>query len=498
MDPVFLAQSRLRRRKYDECIAMCTDILNENPYDQAVWYLKAQALTEKNYVDDTEMEDEGAGDMLLDEHGISQAPRPGTSLRRPESSSSQQMRPVSSSGRPVTGFARPGTSSRPTTGADLERVLTGQRVGTAASRPVTSGGRLVRLGTASMLMEPGGPFINVDKLDLRKYATRPALAKVLCDYILYHDHNPKKALELCALATVHAEYKDWWWKARLGKCYYQLGLLRDAEKQFKSAIKQCPMLETYHELAKVHIKMDQPAVVLDLYMRAMEKFPLDAGLVIGVARIQEMLGKEEQALEFYKKALRLDNSNVECVACLASFYFYSDQPEVAMRYFRRLLQMGVNNTEIWNNLALCTFYASQYDMTLNCFDRAFQFADDSNMADVWYNVGQAAIGVGDLGLAYQAFKISISCDNSHSESYSNLGVLELRKNNLDQARSNFLQAIQLNPFIFEPVFNAALLAYKLGEFQESYQLVEKALGIFPEHSESKELMRLLREHFSHH
>ena len=84
----------------------------------------------------------------------------------------------------------------------------------------------------------------------------------------------------------------------------------------------------------------------------------------------------------------------------------------------------------------------------SCFDRAFQFADDSNMADVWYNLGQvrtvflvnrslsyalqAAIGVGDLGLAYQAFKISISCDNCHAESYCNLGVLELRKHNVEQ------------------------------------------------------------------
>jgi len=495
---VFLAQSKLRRRKFDDCIAICTDILNENPYDQAVWYLKAQALTEKNYVDDLEMDEEGAGDILMDENAISEAPRPGTSLRRPETGSTHQMRPVSSSGRPMTGFARPGTSNRPGTGAvDVERVLTGQRAGTAA-RPVTSGGRLVRLGTASMLTEPGGPFINVDKLDLRKYATRPALAKVLCDYILYHDHNPRKALELAALATVHAEYKDWWWKARLGKCYFQLGLLRDAQKQFNSAIKQCPMVETYHELAKVHVKLDQPGVVLDNYMRSIEKFPTDVSLVIGAARIYEMLGREEQALEFYKKALKLDNSNVECVACLASYHFYTDQPEIAMRYYRRLLQMGVNNSEIWNNLALCTFYASQYDMTLSCFDRAFQFADDSNMADVWYNLGQAAIGVGDLGLAYQAFKISISCDNCHAESYCNLGVLELRKHNVEQARSNFLHSIQLNPHVFEPVFNAALLAYKLGEFQESYQLVEKSLDIFPGHAESAELMRLLQDHFSHH
>lgn len=40
---------------------------------------------------------------------------------------------------------------------------------------------------------------------------------------------------------------------------------------------------------------------------------------------------------------------------------------------------------------------------------------------------QVAIGVGDLGLAYQAFKIAISVDPNHAESYNNIGVLELRK-----------------------------------------------------------------------
>lgn len=46
-------------------------------------------------------------------------------------------------------------------------------------RPVTTAsGRHVRLGTASMLTEPGGPFIDVSKLNLAKYANRPALAKV--------------------------------------------------------------------------------------------------------------------------------------------------------------------------------------------------------------------------------------------------------------------------------------------------------------------------------
>ena len=74
---------------------------------------------------------------------------------------------------------------------------------------------------------------------------------MLCDYILYHDHNPKKGLELAALATVSNDYQDWWWKARLGKSYYQLGLYRDAEKQFQSSLKNVEMVSTTLELCKV-------------------------------------------------------------------------------------------------------------------------------------------------------------------------------------------------------------------------------------------------------
>ena len=137
------------------------------------------------------------------------------------------------------------------------------------------------------------------------------------------------------------------------------------------------------------------------------------------------------------QVLFFDSTNIEAIACLASQHFYTDQPEIALRYYRRLLQMGVNNAELWANLGLCCFYSSQYDMCLGCFDQALQLADDSALGDIWYNVGQVAIGIGDPALAYQCLKIAVSVCPSHAESYNNLGVLEYRKGNDDQARSFF-------------------------------------------------------------
>ena len=150
-----------------------------------------------------------------------------------------------------------------------------------------------------------------------------------------------------------------------------------------------------------------------------EKFTCEPRLLLGLARIYDMLNDPETAITYYKKVLVLDASSVEAIACLGAHFFYSDQvsfcfsctrvqvnrmcivwlfpsnnnshlfvtppsqPEMSIRYYRRLLQMGVNNTEVWNNVGLCCFYSSQYDMALGCFDRALSLADDEAMADVW-------------------------------------------------------------------------------------------------------------------
>lgn len=71
-------------------------------------------------------------------------------------------------------------------------------------------------------------------------------------------------------------------------------------------------------------------------------------------------------------------------------------------------------------------------MTLSCFDRALRFADDTIMPDVWYNIGQIAIAIGDMAQAYQSFKVALSIDSNHAECHCNLGVLELRKGAIDK------------------------------------------------------------------
>lgn len=625
LDPVYYALHLLRTRKLDASIAVAANHLNrvgsdlsasassavhrQNPsrvLDEQMWYIQTKAMVLNSWYDDVELEGDGFGDDLETDHVVTRstaAQNPKTSLRAQQltaggdrigsrmatagnSRGGTALSLAPTGGRPISsryGFSRPGTIGQQRPGQDMGSRGTaggpgGKRAGGGtgtAWRPIT--GRVMRLGTASLQSVPGGPHIHLERLSLEKYAReRPIVAKLLCDYLLYVEHRPRMALELCsaalkaeevaksARAAAEAEMavsgadnvsvgekrstspgvpsgvgrrsspslqrnnideevgglaekdesfpprdktaagsttapdksgktappsvpvlpvyqpqigipisQDWWWKARLGKANYQLGLLREAEKWFKASLyddcggggrgglggfkhnggmvnvvrrfsanvngRVSPKpagapFQHYHpstvmELCKVYLKMDQPLTAMDLYRKAMFENPNDSSIALCMARLQDELHDPEAAFDSFASVLQSDSSNVEAIACIAAFYFYEkNQPELALRYYRRLLQMGVNRAEVWNNIALSAYLTSQFDFALSCFERSLQMCEeDATRADVWFNISHVGTALGDIAFAERALRIAVALDPTHGEALNNLAVLSLEK-----------------------------------------------------------------------
>ena len=123
------------------------------------------------------------------------------------------------------------------------------------------------------------------------------------------------------------------------------------------------------------------------------------------------------------------------------------------------------------------------------------------------------VALGDLGLAYQAFKVAVNVDPQHGEALNNIAVLEMRRQKADLARSCLTNSMDVGSHLFEPFYNSgmylarinhvaclymtALLAYRQGDFQDAFSKVTKALSIFPGHSDSNELKETLEKLFAH-
>lgn len=72
----------------------------------------------------------------------------------------------------------------------------------------------------------------------------------MVDYIFYVEKNYKKLLEICSEGTQINNYNSWWWKYKLGKVYYRIGMMSDAEKQLLSSLKQFSYVNTILQLSK--------------------------------------------------------------------------------------------------------------------------------------------------------------------------------------------------------------------------------------------------------
>jgi tetratricopeptide repeat protein 8 len=56
------------------------------------------------------------------------------------------------------------------------------------------------------------------------------VAKAVVDYLIYVENNFRRALDVASEATIVSGYNDWWWKERIGKCQFKMGMIKDAER----------------------------------------------------------------------------------------------------------------------------------------------------------------------------------------------------------------------------------------------------------------------------
>ncbi|CAF1280866.1 unnamed protein product [Adineta steineri] len=348
-----------------------------------------------------------------------------------------------------------------------------------------------------MLSTPDGPFIQVGRLNLPKYAQNQALAHALFEHLFHHANDIRTALQLATSANEITQNKDWWWLVQLGKCYHRLDMFRDSEKYYLLALEVQPMIDTYLYLAKVYLRLDQPLLAITKLQDGLQKFPFEPCLVQAIARIHEGLNDMTQSIDYYRQVLKLDNTNIEAIACIAANHFYNDQPEISLKFYRRLLQMGVTTSSIFTNIALCCFHAQQYDMIVTCFLKALQGATtDEERSEIWYNIGEMALYTTDIHFAIQCFRLALVYNNDHAEAYNNLGLVELQRNNHEIGRAYLQTAQGLAPHMFEPFYNFGKSMYQQGDLQSSFRAIKNSLDVYKNHSDSKQIFDELKRMFS--
>lgn len=189
---------------------------------------------------------------------------------------------------------------------------------------------------------------------------------------------------------------------------------------------------------QVYNSVDRPEASIQMLQEQLSKNPNSLFLHENVASICEDCSEDELAAASRKRILEQDPSNTFALATLASTLH--SEPEKAIQFYRRLQQVkdfeqmiGLeiidvsgkfqwslntnnmefqqfkqNDTAIWNNMGVCVLSNCLYQSSIKYFERALEGASEEAASEIWHNIGQLGVQIGDLDLACRSFQVGLS------------------------------------------------------------------------------------------
>ena len=287
-----------------------------------------------------------------------------------------------------------------------------------------------------------------------------------------------------------------------------MSMLRKAEAEFNHA--KNTNIEAVLLLSKVYQKLFQPLSSINLLETSLKKFQNHPDILLQLSRIYTTeIEDSGKSVEFYRKVLNHDRTNVEALASLAQEYFYHDHPEISLKMYQQLLSQQSfnevskdNQVQIFNNIGLCCYYIQKPGLAIAALRQALTLSNEEDeTADIWYNIGLVSTSSGNFLLAKQAYQMAITISNErHVQAINNLGVIEFKGGKIESAIGRFEQAEGLvdreGLFVHEVSYNLGCVKEGRGEFSEAWKSFNKSLEIWPENTKAQRKLNVLADQFN--
>jgi len=162
--------------------------------------------------------------------------------------------------------------------------------------------------------------------------------------------------------------------------------------------------------------------------------------VLGTAFFGE--GKFEEALPYYREALRLSPKHPEANYDLGTALLKTERFDDAITCFNRALELKPTFAHAQNNLGKALLKLGRFDEALAHLARAVALTP--NDPEAHYNVGTVLVMQGHLDQAVVSFSKALTLKPDYWQAHSNLGITLMRQGNTRQGTAHLYEACRLN------------------------------------------------------
>lgn len=226
--------------------------------------------------------------------------------------------------------------------------------------------------------------------------------------------------------------------------WLEAGLLEDALRELRIAITVNPFHGDWHfYMGMVLSNMGRYEEALESYRKAMgcDHHEFETYLQAGYAALQ--CGRPEAAIDYLEKAEKIEPGEVDVYGYRIAAYTEMKAYDDAELMFYLALQLDEVPATIWSYMGQCQLAQKKGRKALDCFEKADHL--DPFLKGIAGNMGRAWLQVGDVDEAQRCFRRQLREEPTNVDMLTEFGQLLLELDRMPEAESKFTRAVELDP-----------------------------------------------------
>jgi tetratricopeptide (TPR) repeat protein len=208
----------------------------------------------------------------------------------------------------------------------------------------------------------------------------------------------------------------------LGEVCVSRGLYTHALDYFGAAISAMPNWDTpWFNKAITYEALTNYSAAQVAYQRTIDLAPDNIAAMRSYARLLVRLRKERDAIELYRRAIRIDSSDTYSYYGLADIYEKKGEFGQAAEAYKGILEYAPDNPIGYLRAGRVQMKRGEFDEALNMFQSALDL--HPGFSEAYNGLGEAYRAKGLVSQAESAFESAIKNDSTLALAYRNLGLL---------------------------------------------------------------------------
>ena len=223
-------------------------------------------------------------------------------------------------------------------------------------------------------------------------------------------------------------------------------------------------------------------LVLTKARQLLLKFPNSATLYNIIGSANQGLGKLEEAVKAYNKALSIKPYFAEACNNLGIAYKEQGKLEAAINAYNKTLSIKPDFAEAYYNMGIALKEQGKLGAAIKTYMKVISIKPD--FAEAYNNLGIALKDQGKSAEAVKVYKKALLVKPNFAETYYNMGNALKDQGQLAEAVKVYNKALSVKPDYAEACNNIGVILQDLGTLEDALEAFNKALSIKPDYADA--------------